>query len=75
MLWDAFGAHVVGLVRGPCCSTYSGPMRLFFGAKKRDWDQLVLVTLAPKLGTRLSQNQLKSDTTNNITNKAASSVK
>ena len=26
MLWDVFGAHVVGCVRGPCCGTCSGPM-------------------------------------------------
>ena len=26
MLWDVFGAHVVGRVRGLCCGTCSGPM-------------------------------------------------
>ena len=26
MLWDVFGAHVVGRVQGPCCGTCSGPM-------------------------------------------------
>ena len=26
MLWDVFGAHVVGRVWGPCCGTSSGPM-------------------------------------------------
>ena len=26
MLWDVFGAHVVGRVWGPCCGTCSGPM-------------------------------------------------
>ena len=26
MLWDVFGAHVVGRVRGPWCGTCPGPM-------------------------------------------------
>ena len=49
--------------------------RPIFGAKRGEWGKLVLLTLAPKWGTKLPQSQSKNDTTDNVKNKAVSRVK